>query len=58
VALTRSVKRLVRSCRLKNDDISELHIFAITDYYRQKWKEHLNKMPDEGLLKSILDYYP
>lgn len=58
----RAANGCYRDDRICNADvISELQIFSIKDKivdYRQKWKNHLEQMPSNRLLKILIDYKP
>lgn len=62
ITVSRNVKGCVTSDSIKSDDISEeVNVSAIRDkfnFYTQRWRNHLNRLSDERLPKSLFYYHP
>jgi hypothetical protein len=58
----RKVKGGTRLNKIRNEDIrAELNVYSINERftdYRNKWKDHINRMYDHRLPKQIRKYKP
>ena len=60
MAFLRKIKGLTREDRVRNMTIrNELKITPLEDKvlsYKQKWREHVNRMPEERLSQKLIKY--